>query len=38
MREIITVSAGSCGNKMSEAFWDFIHPEHGIDSTGFYEP
>ena len=34
MREIITFCVGSCGNNMGEQFWSFIHPEHGLDSSG----
>ena len=37
MREIITISMGSCGNKMGEAFWEFITPEHNINYSGLYE-
>ena len=34
MREIITLSLGSCGNNMAESFWNLIHQEHDLDSTG----
>ena len=37
MREIITISMGSCGNKMGETFWEFITPEHNINNSGLYE-
>ncbi|SCZ89647.1 BZ3500_MvSof-1268-A1-R1_Chr9g10519 [Microbotryum saponariae] len=34
MRELITVSVGQAGCQVSEAFWDRILREHGLDENG----
>ncbi|KXH67317.1 tubulin/FtsZ family protein [Colletotrichum salicis] len=34
MREIIHLQTGQCGNQVGTAFWQTIHPEHGLDQDG----
>jgi tubulin beta len=34
MREIISISAGQCGNQIGTNFWNTITKEHGIDHQG----
>ncbi|CAJ2507545.1 Uu.00g087310.m01.CDS01 [Anthostomella pinea] len=36
MREIISLSAGQCGNQVGAAFWETISREHGLDTQGAY--
>jgi tubulin beta len=35
-REILSISAGQCGNQMGEAFWGLMSKEHALSADGNY--
>merc|ERR1719482_981082 len=36
MKEIVTLTGGSCGNQLGCKFWEVISDEHGVDPSGGY--